>query len=90
MSTQSNSTIFPLEGKVAIVTGASRGIGAGLALELARRGAKVTVFYTSPKSGKLSEDITSKIGSFGNGSTSTTVQADLRQLDASDRNCVSN
>ncbi len=31
-----------LANKVAIVTGASRGIGAGIALELARHGAKVT------------------------------------------------
>ncbi|KAH7378833.1 hypothetical protein BKA66DRAFT_513231 [Pyrenochaeta sp. MPI-SDFR-AT-0127] len=43
-------------GKVAIVTGASRGIGAGLALELARRGAKVTLVYTSLKSGALAEE----------------------------------
>lgn len=34
-------TTLPLQGKVAIVTGSSRGIGAGLALELASRGAKV-------------------------------------------------
>ncbi len=33
---------FPLQDKIAIVTGASRGLGTGMALELAKRGAKVT------------------------------------------------
>ncbi len=36
-----------LEGKVAIVTGGSRGIGKAIALELARGGAKVVVNYRS-------------------------------------------
>src|ERR1700690_787099 len=34
-----------LEGKTAIVTGASRGIGRAIAIELAREGARVAVIY---------------------------------------------
>ncbi len=35
------------EGKVAVVTGASRGIGKGIALELARNGASIAIVYRS-------------------------------------------
>jgi 3-oxoacyl-[acyl-carrier protein] reductase len=41
------STTLPLAGKTALVTGASRGIGAGVARELARQGARVAITYWS-------------------------------------------
>ncbi|HLY20255.1 MAG TPA: SDR family NAD(P)-dependent oxidoreductase [Bryobacteraceae bacterium] len=39
--------MLPLESKTALVTGASKGVGKGIALELARRGCHVAVNYNS-------------------------------------------
>ncbi|KAJ5976022.1 NAD(P)-binding protein [Penicillium waksmanii] len=49
-----------LEGKTAIVTGSSRGIGAGIALQLAKRGANVVVNYVSEGSKERADEIVKK------------------------------
>jgi 3-oxoacyl-[acyl-carrier protein] reductase len=46
-----NTVMKKLEGKVAVVTGASKGIGAGIAQQLAAEGAAVVVNYASSREG---------------------------------------
>jgi len=52
-----------LQGKVALVTGASKGIGAEIALKLAEQGASVAVNYSSSKKG--ADDVVAKIAAKG-------------------------
>jgi 3-oxoacyl-[acyl-carrier protein] reductase len=64
-----------LEGKVALVTGASRGIGRAIALAFAEVGADVAVNYISHEHEAL--DVTKTIEGFGR--RSIAVQADVSQ-----------
>ncbi|EAU31962.1 conserved hypothetical protein [Aspergillus terreus NIH2624] len=67
-----------MEGKVAIVTGGSRGIGEQIALELARNGVKVSITYSSPRSEARLTALIQTIGALGNGSSAIAIKADLR------------
>ncbi|KAK3628015.1 hypothetical protein LTR56_018878 [Elasticomyces elasticus] len=66
-----------LEGKVAIVTGASRGIGEGIAFDLACRGAKVTLTYSSDRSKESTDALVKRISSEAN-SEAIAIQCDLK------------
>ncbi|HLF01384.1 MAG TPA: 3-oxoacyl-[acyl-carrier-protein] reductase [Anaerolineales bacterium] len=62
-----------LQGKVAVVTGASRGIGKAIAVELGKRGAKVVVNYSKSEDGANEAVEAIKAG----GSEAVAVQADV-------------
>ena len=62
-----------LQGKVAVVTGASKGIGAGIAKALAAEGASVVVNYAASREGaeRVVREITER------GGKALAVQADV-------------
>jgi 3-oxoacyl-[acyl-carrier protein] reductase len=67
-----------LQGKVALVTGASKGIGAAIARELAARGAAVAVNYSGSKA--AAEKLVAEIETAGG--KALAVQADLSNPDS--------
>jgi NAD(P)-dependent dehydrogenase (short-subunit alcohol dehydrogenase family) len=70
-----------LEGKTALVTGASKGVGKGIALELARNGCDVAVNYHSDEKGAQAtvDEITAT------GRTAFAVKADVGSAESVDR-----
>ncbi|WP_221564204.1 3-oxoacyl-[acyl-carrier-protein] reductase [Alkalihalobacillus sp. TS-13] len=67
-----------LTGKTALVTGASRGIGRAIAIELAKQGASVAVNYSGSeeKARKVVEEIQ------GNGGQAFAIQSDVSSMDS--------
>jgi enoyl-[acyl-carrier protein] reductase III len=66
-----------LAGKVALITGSSRGIGRAIALELARQGADIVVHYLR-KSG-VAEEVVAAVKDFGG--RAIAVKANLAEAD---------
>lgn len=67
-----------LEGKVAVVTGGSRGIGRAIVEDLAANGAKVVVNYHS--NADAAQEVVA--GIVANGGTAVAIQADVSNFDA--------
>ena len=67
-----------LEGKVAVVTGGSRGIGRAIVEDLASNGAKVVVNYHS--NADAAQEVVA--GIVANGGTAVAIQADVSNFDA--------
>ncbi|MCL7394019.1 MAG: 3-oxoacyl-ACP reductase FabG [Thaumarchaeota archaeon] len=66
-----------LDGKVAVITGSSRGIGRAIALEFAREGAKVCINYI--KSEDRARQVVDEINSLGG--EALMIRADVSKLD---------
>src|SRR3982074_1447541 len=77
-----------LDGKVAVVTGASKGIGSGIAKQLAAEGAAVVVNYASSKTDadKVVDEITKCGGKAAAVQGNVATKADVERLFAATKN----
>ena len=69
--------MFELNGKVALVTGGSRGIGRAIAVALADRGARVAVNYVT--NAEAADEVVQTIG--GSGGEAVAVQGDVAKAE---------
>jgi tetrahydroxynaphthalene reductase len=76
MDSNSRHIPYRLDGKVALVTGSGRGIGAAMAVELARCGAKVVINYANSR--ESAEKVVAEIKSLG--TDAIALKADVRQV----------
>jgi glucose 1-dehydrogenase len=74
------SIVIDLSGKVALITGSSRGIGRGCALEMARAGADIAINYRSH--GDEAEDVALQVRALGR--RAGVYRADVSQRDQVD------
>jgi 3-oxoacyl-[acyl-carrier protein] reductase len=74
-TTKTHAPSLPLAGKVALVTGGGRGIGAGIAKELAKKGASIVINYanSSDASAKVVKDLQDS------GTEAIAIKADITQ-----------
>ena len=79
-TSESQNMALPLAGKVAIVTGSSRGIGASIAKRLASDGASVVVNYFG--SAGAAEEVVKSIHAEGHGKA-VAIKADVSSIPAS-------
>ncbi|KAI4262819.1 MAG: hypothetical protein L6R42_002009 [Xanthoria sp. 1 TBL-2021] len=72
-----------LHNKVALITGAGRGIGRGCAIELGKRGCSVVVNYATSKAS--ADEVLKAIQETGTGAKAISIQADVTKLTEIDR-----
>ncbi|KAF2201082.1 dehydrogenase [Delitschia confertaspora ATCC 74209] len=78
---EASQPALALKGKLAIVTGASRGLGASMAFDLASRGADVCLTYVSEKSTPAVQELAAKISALSHKPHTYICRGDLSTID---------